>query len=120
MCNKDEYSSINSVKADSRCSSHPHNIYFEILAETGLIGIMFFLYLIIRFIKYNKIAKLNFIKDNPEVLILSLYFLAITIYWIFIFTWNGFFIHYFFHIFIVCQKNIIIKTPNKLVIVLLF
>ena len=117
MCNKDEYSSINSVKADSRCSSHPHNIYFEILAETGLIGMMFFLYLVIRFIKYNKIAKLNFIKDNPEVLVLTfIFFWPLQSTGSLFSTWNGFFIRYFFHIFIVCQKNIIIKILNKLVI----
>ena len=97
VCNKDEYSSINSVKADSRCSSHPHNIYFEILAETGLIGMMFFLYLVIRFIKYNKIAKLNFIKDNPEVLVLTfIFFWPLQSTGSLFSTWNGFFYPLFF------------------------
>ena len=30
------------------CSSHPHNIYFEIFSETGLVGLTIFIYLIIK------------------------------------------------------------------------
>jgi len=41
-CANEEYEKIKSKSADIRCSSHPHNLYFEILSETGLIGLTFF------------------------------------------------------------------------------
>ena len=41
VCNNEKYADINSVNSNNRCSSHPHNIYFEILAETGLVGTIF-------------------------------------------------------------------------------
>ncbi len=33
------------------CSTHPHNIYFEIFSETGLIGLMIFIYVIFKTLK---------------------------------------------------------------------
>ena len=40
-CHK--YDKIDSLSRIDRCSTHPHNIYFEILSELGLIGFVFFL-----------------------------------------------------------------------------
>ena len=45
------------------CSLHPHNLYFEIASETGILGIVFFIFylstliikLILNYIKYEKI-----------------------------------------------------------------
>ena len=34
------------------CSTHPHNTYFQILAETGIIGFVFLLFLLVYFCKY--------------------------------------------------------------------
>lgn len=42
VCFNEEYNKIKSKSVDIRCSSHPHNIYFEILSETGLVGLIFF------------------------------------------------------------------------------
>ncbi len=46
------------------CTTHPHNIFLEILAETGIIGISLFLWIIICWIKY---VALHFqaIRNNP-------------------------------------------------------
>ena len=35
-CTKKEYEKINSVEYKNRCNTHPHNIYLEILSETGI------------------------------------------------------------------------------------
>ena len=39
------------------CSSHPHNLYFELLSETGLIGLSIFVIFIILFEKYYPTKK---------------------------------------------------------------
>ena len=91
-CDQDEYKKINSLMVDKRCSTHPHNIYFEIISETGTIGILFFLYFLINFIKSNKLFSKNNVKNNPEIIILLFVF-----FWPFqstgslFSTWNGFF-----------------------------
>ena len=50
QCANLEYENINSKSLEIRCSSHTHNLYFEILSELGIIGFglfIIFLYLII-------------------------------------------------------------------------
>tara|TARA_X000000950_G_scaffold184947_1_gene223990 strand:- start:7165 stop:8379 length:1215 start_codon:yes stop_codon:yes gene_type:complete len=37
-CQKEKYKLIDTKYFDKRCTTHPHNIYLEILSETGLIG----------------------------------------------------------------------------------
>jgi O-antigen ligase len=37
-CSRDEYKNNNYKKTDQRCSTHPHQIYLELLSEHGLIG----------------------------------------------------------------------------------
>jgi O-antigen ligase len=46
------------------CSTHPHNIYFEILAETGLIGFVLFLALFLTTL-INPLLR-NFKKVNDK------------------------------------------------------
>jgi O-antigen ligase len=41
-CSKDIYSKIDVQKINIRCSTHPHNIVFELLSDTGLIGLLSF------------------------------------------------------------------------------
>ena len=43
-CSKEDYSKINSAEADVRCNTHPHNIFFEILSELGIIGFLVFIF----------------------------------------------------------------------------
>ena len=41
MCNE-KYENINSSMASSRCATHPHNIYFQVISENGLLFIYIF------------------------------------------------------------------------------
>ena len=91
-CSKEEYSKIDSAKSDSRCSTHPHNIYFEIISETGSLGILFFLLLFIFFIKDTKLFSRENLTKNPEIpVLLFIYFWPIQSTGSFFSTWNGFF-----------------------------
>lgn len=56
------------------CDNHPHNFYFQILSETGLIGFSFLLFLYFLIIK--KIINLFCLKSNllkPQLIILFYY-----------------------------------------------
>lgn len=87
MCKVDKYSA-----GYSTCAPHPHNTYIQILSETGIIGFLFLIFVLLYFIFHViKHLKLKF-KDNNhftdfEICILS----AIAIYlWPFIPTGNTF------------------------------
>jgi O-antigen ligase len=60
-CSKNEYENNNYKKTSQRCSTHPHQIYFELLSEHGLIGttviigVIFFI--ILKSIKIYQIKK---------------------------------------------------------------
>lgn len=63
LCNNDEY------KNEFSCSSHPHNTYIQLLAETGLVGFLFvfsffmlLFYFYIKFFFINNFCKKNLIK----------------------------------------------------------
>ena len=53
--------STNKNKKNFLCSNHPHNYYFEILAETGIVGLFFVLIILTLFIvyifKYHRLVK---------------------------------------------------------------
>ena len=40
ICSNEKYSEINTKYVDSRCATHPHNIYLEILSEFGILGFL--------------------------------------------------------------------------------
>lgn len=91
-CGKKKYKKINSLMVENRCSTHPHNIYFEIMSETGTIGILFFFYFLINFIKTNKLFSKKNIKKNPEIIILLfIFFWPLQSTGSLFSTWNGFF-----------------------------
>jgi O-antigen ligase len=58
---KDSYKSYNSFMDQKRWATHPHQVHFEFLSETGLFGylafLIFFLYTIGRSIKYYIVSK---------------------------------------------------------------
>jgi len=64
VCQK--YDTIDSFRKDSRCSTHPHNIYLEILSETGLIGLILILLFFFNFVK----SLIN--KKNNKTLTIAL------------------------------------------------
>ncbi len=63
--------SIKNFPDDHGCATHPHNIYFEIFSETGLIGLVIFVFFI-----FNPIFS---IRKNSESLIKTLLYCSIII-----------------------------------------
>ncbi len=61
-CSDEKYFNENLKNSQFRCSTHPHQIHFEILSEQGFFGYLIFLYMIIFFI-YNNL-KLSFPNKN--------------------------------------------------------
>ena len=53
-CSDEKYLNENLKFSVKRCSTHPHQIHFEILAEQGMLGYLIFFYLVISFI-YNNV-----------------------------------------------------------------
>ena len=43
VCSNDDYSKLDSFNIFQRCSTHPHNYYFQMISEVGIIGIFLFL-----------------------------------------------------------------------------
>ncbi len=59
ICLKEKYfDKAKSRLKEVRCSTHPHNIYLEILSETGIVGFIIFIFIIFsifsNFLKYKK------------------------------------------------------------------
>ena len=67
-CGKDEFLSkkFNQGSKAKRCATHPHNIYLQLFAEAGILGLLIFLYF--HFI----ILKKTFSNKNKELKIISL------------------------------------------------
>ena len=103
ICNEDKYSKINTKYASNRCATHPHNIYLEILSETGLLGFSIIIlvnFYILFFLIFNFFKKNN---SNYEILLLFSSFFIL--FWplqttgAFFSTWNGIFYWIFFSYF---------------------
>lgn len=61
-----QYEDIDSLSKDIRCSTHPHNIYLEIISETGIIGIVLILLFFFSFL------KTFIIKSNNQSLTIAI------------------------------------------------
>ena len=74
-CLNDKYiSNISKYSALYRCATHPHNIYFELFSETGLLGLFIFLYLHYLVFKRTFRIKNNNLKIIAISTFLILYF----------------------------------------------
>lgn len=70
ICNRFEYNQFS-------CTTHPHNLYLQLLSETGLIGLIFLI--IVIFNLFNFFSKRFIKKDNLSFRILSSYLLIFLI-----------------------------------------
>ncbi len=72
-CKKDEY-----YNHQNPCSNHPHNNYFQAIAEIGLIGAIFLFFIIIFVSKsllrkiYSEFYKRNYLSDFQVCLLVSI------------------------------------------------
>ena len=74
-CGKDYLKNINSKASELRCSTHPHNFYFEILSDTGILGIGFFLFFLLLVLKKIIFSYNQKISDNNLLISICLFFL---------------------------------------------
>ena len=66
-----------SDKNIENCSTHPHNIFFQLLAETGLVGIVY--YIIFNILLLIEVFKFFFKKNYNQI---SFFFLLPVIYYL--------------------------------------
>ena len=94
-CYKEEYEKIDSAEYQKRCSTHPHNVYFEILAETGIL--IFVPFVLLNLILTYKLIFIWFSQKKLNDLNLLIFcsfmimFFPIQTTGAFFSTWNGFF-----------------------------
>ena len=60
-----ECGSIKMKYLENNCSTHPHNVLFQLVAETGILGIFF--YLVINLFIFYKIIKFLFASKDSEL-----------------------------------------------------
>lgn len=72
-CSKDYLKNINSKAAELRCSTHPHNFYLEILSDTGILGIGFFLFFLLQVLKKIIFSYKQKITDNNLIISICLF-----------------------------------------------
>lgn len=68
ICSEKKYEKIKSLNFENRCATHPHQIYFEILSETGIISSISFIFLIL--ILFKSIYSDMFLKKGEHFSIL--------------------------------------------------
>ena len=82
-CSSNAYENIDSNSRSARCSSHPHNLYIEMLSETGIVSTLIFLSLIIYFfirclkVLYNKKIKSYY---NSYEYLMFICFFAVSVF----------------------------------------
>jgi len=108
-CSKKDYYNPNYLRSEERCSTHPHQIYLELLSEHGLVGTLIFLYVIFYILTVNIkafLVKRNYIHLASIVFILSTFLPIIpsgsfftsfnaTIFWLNFAIMNYFGLNYF-------------------------
>ena len=76
FCHEKKYFDKNIKFSNSRCSTHPHQVHFELLSEHGLIGYLFLFYLFSIFFKRNLIEanSSNNIFQYTSIIYLIVFF----------------------------------------------
>ena len=93
-CSKDYLKNINSKAVERRCSTHPHNFYFEILSDTGILGIGFFIFFLLLVIKKIVFSYYQKISDNNlliSVCLFSFFFWPLKTTGSIFSSWNSYF-----------------------------
>ena len=113
VCSDPKYNNIDSIEYEVRCNTHPHNIYLEILSETGTVGFIIFISFII-FITFKFILiiirKTNL--NNEELCLFITFFLLfnpLQTTGAFFSTWNGMFYWFLLPLII----NLFIRTNQE-------
>ena len=108
-CAKKDYYNPNYLRSEERCSTHPHQIYLELLSEHGIVGTLIILYVIFYILIGNIkvfLVKRNYIHLASIAFILSTFLPIIpsgsffvsfdaTIFWLNFAVMNYFGLNYF-------------------------
>ena len=82
-CGKKKYENIKSLAYYKRCNTHPHNIYLELLSETGIFGLSLFLLFIVflyrRIFLILKKIKLSLNELNNKNIIFYTFLMSISL-----------------------------------------
>jgi O-antigen ligase len=76
-CGKDKYIDKEFVFNHARCSTHPHQLHFEILSHIGIFGYLVFIYLFLYFIYFG---LQNYLRNKDPYLLASLVFIFVSIF----------------------------------------
>ena len=76
-CGKDKYIDKEFVFNHARCSTHPHQLHFEILSHIGIFGYLVFIYLFLFFIYFG---LQNYLRNKDPYLLASLVFIFVSIF----------------------------------------
>jgi hypothetical protein len=69
-CLNDKYiSDIVNHSASYRCATHPHNLYFEVFSEAGLLGLLIFFYL--PYLIFRKVIKIK--NEDIKITAISIF-----------------------------------------------
>jgi len=108
ICAEEKYEKINTKFAHKRCSTHPHNMYLEIISEMGILGLIVIILINLYILFF---LTINFFKKThlrQEILFLFCSFFIL--FWpfqttgAFFSTWNGIFYWIFFSYFFYFKK----------------
>ena len=76
-CGKDKYIDKEFAFNHARCSTHPHQLHFEILSHIGIFGYLVFIYLFLYFIYFG---LQNYLRNKDPYLLASLVFIFVSIF----------------------------------------